>query len=517
MAKVKRKSGDQPCLLLPSPARETTRVASSRPKARSHAQPRGCATGARLHRLSRRRSSPPGIAELDARLDGGLPRGHLSEVVGPRSSGRLAIAVSALAGATARGEAVALIDPLDMFDPVSAAASGIDFQRMLWVRGEASSSARVSLSCEYGTLQKSLDRAVKALNLVLQAGGFGLVVLDLGEVAPRRMKRLPYTTWLRLHRVIEGSDTACVLIGSEPIARSAGGVTVQLAAAQPDSGSGPEAQRVDPRRRNHVRERPAMFACLYLPPPVSSSLHGSEGAGQGRTPARSTSRTSLTLVQVARDFSPRVETHGDRMVTLDISGLGSLIGDPRAIGEELRRAAADARIARAHRGGGDIDCRHSACARARGAHGGAAGRRRADARAPAASICSITSQASSPEPQRTYSAPRAPPKHLRSHGLRSDQLKRWGLRTLGDFAALPSADLSARLGQDGLRWQRWARGEECGRSCRPATKSVRGVARSRMADRRARAVVVRARAVVRAVVRSARARRSRRGHAAASR
>jgi hypothetical protein len=127
-----------------------------------------------------------------------------------------------------RGEAVALIDPLDLFDPVSASASGIDFQRMLWVRGDASSSARVSLSCEYGTLQKSLDRAVKALNIVLQAGGFGLVVLDLGEVAAQTIKRLPYTTWLRLQRVIEDSETACVLIGSEPIARSSGGVSVLL-------------------------------------------------------------------------------------------------------------------------------------------------------------------------------------------------------------------------------------------------------------------------------------------------
>lgn len=175
---------------------------------------------------------PTGMAALDARLEGGLPRGHLSELIGPRSSGRLAIAVSALAGATARGEAVALIDPLDMFDPVSAVANHVDFQRMLWVRGESSGSARVSLSCEYGTLQKSVDRAVKALNIVLQAGGFGLVVLDLGEVAPQAIKRLPYTTWLRLHRVIEGSDTACVLIGSEPIARSNGGVTVQLSADQ---------------------------------------------------------------------------------------------------------------------------------------------------------------------------------------------------------------------------------------------------------------------------------------------
>ncbi len=184
---------------------------------------------------------PTGMAALDARLEGGLPRGQVSEVIGPRSSGRLAIIVSALAGATARGELVALIDPLDMFDPVSAAAN-VDFQRLLWIRGEPSGSARVSLSCEYGTLQKSLDRAVKALNIVLQAGphawqprvgpeagGFGLVVLDLGEVAAQAIQRLPYTTWLRLQRVIEGSATACVLIGTEPIARSSGGVTVLLA------------------------------------------------------------------------------------------------------------------------------------------------------------------------------------------------------------------------------------------------------------------------------------------------
>jgi recombination protein RecA len=171
---------------------------------------------------------PTGIAGLDERLQGGFPRGQMSEVVGGRSSGRLAVMVSTLAGATRRGEAVAYIDPLDMFDPPSAAASGVDFSRMLWISGEATSSARVCLSCEYGTVQKSLDRAVKSFNLVLQAGGFGLVVLDLGEMPAQVLRRLPFTTWLRLHRVIEGSDTACALIGGESISRSAGGVTVQL-------------------------------------------------------------------------------------------------------------------------------------------------------------------------------------------------------------------------------------------------------------------------------------------------
>jgi hypothetical protein len=174
--------------------------------------------------------------------------------------------VSALAGATSRGEAVALIDPLDMFDPVSAAAHHIDFQRMLWVRGEACSSSRVSLSLDYGTLQKSLDRGVKALNIVLQAGGFGLVVLDLGEVSSQAIKRLPYTTWLRLQRVIEGSDTACLLVGSEPIARSSGGVTVCLTAeaGSPKPEAGITARVIRARKvesDHHVRVPLSAAAC----------------------------------------------------------------------------------------------------------------------------------------------------------------------------------------------------------------------------------------------------------------
>ena len=192
---------------------------------------------------------PTGFPALDERLAGGLPRGQLSELVGPRSSGRLALAVSAMAAATTRGEVVALVDPLDMFDPVSASASGIDFQRMLWVRGDAVGSSRVSLSCEYGTLQKALDRGIKALNIILQAGGFGLVVIDLAEVSSQAIGRLPYTTWLRLHRIIEGSDTACLLLASAAIAKSARGVSVRIGYQAPDSrlqASGTHARSPEP-------------------------------------------------------------------------------------------------------------------------------------------------------------------------------------------------------------------------------------------------------------------------------
>src|SRR5580765_3850035 len=76
-----------------------------------------------------------GITSLDAHLGGGFPRGQVSELIGPRSSGRTSLLLQALAAATSRGELTAVVDVLDMFDVESAIEAGIDLNRVLWIRG----------------------------------------------------------------------------------------------------------------------------------------------------------------------------------------------------------------------------------------------------------------------------------------------------------------------------------------------------------------------------------------------
>jgi recombination protein RecA len=183
--------------------------------------------------------APFGTDTLDRALSGGLPRGQVSEVVGPASSGRTSLAWAALAAATLRGESVALIDTFDRFDPPTAHACGIELSRLLWVRGQAVSKTTVAVDPAWlpgvravngpGTfMERVIDRAIKALNLVVQSGVCTLVVLDFIDVPPIALRRLPASTWFRIERAIEGSDTAVLILGATPIARSAGGRSMHL-------------------------------------------------------------------------------------------------------------------------------------------------------------------------------------------------------------------------------------------------------------------------------------------------
>ena len=180
-----------------------------------------------------------GVPALDA-LAGGLPRGCLTEICGAASSGRTTVLLSALAASTRRGEYCALIDTSDALDPHFAEAAGVDLDCLLWVRcGEhvkprsAGVSTAVAGVARPRTSEHCLEQLLRATDLLLESGGFGLIGLDLADVPPQAARRIPLTTWFRFRRAVEHKPTILLAIEQQPIAGSCSSLLLQLG----DSGS----------------------------------------------------------------------------------------------------------------------------------------------------------------------------------------------------------------------------------------------------------------------------------------
>jgi len=142
-----------------------------------------------------------GLSALDRAS--GIPCAALTEIWGSTSSGRTSLLLSLLRATTHRGEFCVLIETQDTFDPQTAAASGMELSRLLWIR------------CD-----KNPEHAVKAADLLVHAGGFCLVVLDLAGTPTRLTNRIPITSWFRLRHGAEQSGSALVVTAEQPLTGS---------------------------------------------------------------------------------------------------------------------------------------------------------------------------------------------------------------------------------------------------------------------------------------------------------
>lgn len=151
-----------------------------------------------------------GLASLDALIEG-FPRGAISEIIGPESSGRTTLIHSLLAASTSKFEICAYVDTSDSFDPVSAAAAGVALSQLVWIR-----------------CGNDAGHALKAADYLLHAGGFGAVVLDLCQVPPRISNRIPISYWYRFRRAIENTPTILALVEKEPLAKSCASLLLEM-------------------------------------------------------------------------------------------------------------------------------------------------------------------------------------------------------------------------------------------------------------------------------------------------
>ncbi|MCH2171626.1 DNA recombination/repair protein RecA [Myxococcota bacterium] len=154
-----------------------------------------------------------GIRTLDGKLGGGMPRGRLSEISGPASSGRTSLALALLAGVTTRGGVCAVVDLADALDPASVEAAGVRLGNVLWVRPH------------------DLRQALRCSEHLLEASGFDLVLLDLAPgsgiaAGPSR------AAWIRLSRSAASTGTSLVVLSTQRLTGSQAALALELAPAK---------------------------------------------------------------------------------------------------------------------------------------------------------------------------------------------------------------------------------------------------------------------------------------------
>lgn len=171
----------------------------------------GVSRAPRLHEQRR------GDAALPALLEHGFPRGLLSEVAGPLSSGRTSFVLALLSRTTQAGEWVAWVEISDAFDPASAAAAGVVLERVLWARAP------------------SPQKALRAAERLLEARGFAAVILDLATVPGRKRPGVvvPQAAWPRLRKRAVESESALVTLSTHRVANSFADLAFELGETRP--------------------------------------------------------------------------------------------------------------------------------------------------------------------------------------------------------------------------------------------------------------------------------------------
>lgn len=194
---------------------------------------------------------PSGLRALDDLLGGGLVRGRISEFAGLVGCGRTSLAAAFLARATARGEVAAWIDFAAAFDPGSLAAAGVDLTRVLWI------------GCAGPRVIGERDREknfLKAAELILETGGFGLMVCDFG---PRSFP-LMSSAALRLARRAERAGTVVLMLAARRMCGTFAALSLNL-------------MRTQTRFLRCARSAPTLFEGLALEARVTRNKLGGTG------------------------------------------------------------------------------------------------------------------------------------------------------------------------------------------------------------------------------------------------
>jgi hypothetical protein len=163
------------------------------------------------HLSSEPKFKPLGVPALKVLFPKGLHRGAMVELNGSRSSGKTSTALNVLAQATSAGEVCGVVDLNSCFDPCSAAVAGAHLDQLVWIQCKG-----------------NIEHAMRSVDLLLHAGGFGVVLFDLCEAPLRALHRIPLSYWYRFQRVIENTPTILLICADNFQAKSCSRYALQI-------------------------------------------------------------------------------------------------------------------------------------------------------------------------------------------------------------------------------------------------------------------------------------------------
>ncbi len=154
-------------------------------------------------------SIPTGALALDLALGiGGLPRGRVTEIFGPESSGKSTLATHVVAEAQRNGGICAYIDAEHAMDPVYAKAIGVDIDELLISQPDTG------------------EQALEICDMLIRSGALDVVVIDsvaaltpraeiegeMGDTHVGLQARLMSQALRKLTSNLNKSNTVCIFI-----------------------------------------------------------------------------------------------------------------------------------------------------------------------------------------------------------------------------------------------------------------------------------------------------------------
>jgi hypothetical protein len=259
-----------------------------------------------------------GIPQIDSLLNGGLPVGAISELTGPESSGRTSLALSFLAELTREPRVCAWVDASDAFDAESAAATGLSLRQLLWIRCQPrNGSAHTGNSKRPTSFRpnsitpslQTLDQAIRATDLLLQAGGFSALVLDLASTPPEHGYRIPLATWFRFRQAADRTRCSLLVLAPRPFAQSSAALVLECSSVSAHTAgstvlNGFSYQVLTGRERFAPAHTPAQTPALTLvPSPALVPTLVSASTVSARKPPLSTWSANASWANVSKKES----------------------------------------------------------------------------------------------------------------------------------------------------------------------------------------------------------------------